>query len=120
VIEAEPAVALLVGAVAFEIPGGAVVEHVMLAGDVVDAIDLELFEQLRRIVEFLRLGQVGDVAGVDDEGRPDRQGIDHLDGAADGARNVGVGFAFEAEMSVADLHEREAAGRDVRRLGVAD
>src|SRR5512132_3044879 len=119
-VEAVPAVSLFAVAVVFEVTSRAVVEHVVLAGDVVDTLDLDVLEKLGGGVELLGLGQVGNVAGVNDEGRPRRYRIDLLDGAADGAGDVRVGFPLEADVAIAQLDEGEAAGRGFRSLGLAD
>src|SRR5512144_2667637 len=67
-VEAVPAVSLFAVAVVSEVTSRAVVEHVVLAGDVVDTLDLDVLEKLGGGVELLGLGQVGNVAGVNDEG----------------------------------------------------
>src|SRR6202171_3930523 len=60
------------------------------------------------VVEFDRLRQMGDVAGVDHEGRFYRYRLDLVDGFLEGADRVGVGRLVEADMAVADLQERQA------------
>ena len=59
------------------------------------------------VVELGRLRQMGDVAGVDHEGRLDRQRLDLVDGFFQRAERIGVGRLVEADMAVADLQEGE-------------
>ena len=57
------------------------------------------------IVEFVRLGEMGDVAGMDHKGRLHRQRLDLADGFLERAERVGIGRLVEADMAVADLQE---------------
>src|SRR5262249_10287323 len=94
-----------------------------LARDEVDAIDVELAEQLLRLVEFRRLGQVRDVAGMNDELRALRQSIYVRDGAAQRADHVGICLLVESKVCGADLYEGDWAfrgARGVRLVGPAE
>ena len=71
-------------------------------------IELGLRDDAVGIVEFDRLGQMGDIAGVNHEGRLDRHGLDLGDALFEGAQRVGVGRLVEADMAVADLQEGHA------------
>ena len=68
VIETVPALGRLVP-VATQILGAVVGEHVMLARDIEDAIGLDAFDHLIGGVELVGLGQLADVAGMQDERR---------------------------------------------------
>src|SRR5579872_1827889 len=78
----------------------------MLARDVVD-FGLETLQHLRGRVELGRLGEVGNVPGVEHEGGSRRKSIHLPDRFQDGRRRVLVRLLREAEVRVADLDERE-------------
>jgi hypothetical protein len=63
---------------------------------------------LIRSIKLGGLGQVGDIAGVDEERRFDGRVLNLVDGFAQGRRCIGVGCLVKADMAVAELHEREA------------
>ena len=71
-------------------------------------------------VEFVGLGQVADVAGVQQEGRLGRHRPDMVDGRAKRRHGVGIGGLVEADVGVADLHERQTGGLACRRLRLAE
>lgn len=52
---------------------------------------------------------MGDVAGVDDEGRPFRQGVHPSDRQVEGGGHVGIGLLGEADMAVTELDEERRA-----------
>jgi hypothetical protein len=114
-VEAVPARAL--GSLAVAVEEGlarALVQHVVLARHVEHG-EAGFLEDLVGVVELLVARQLGDVAGVDDEVRLDRQGQDLAHGLAEGGLRVGVGRLVEADVAVADLQEREALGGPVGR-----
>ena len=89
----------------------------MLAGDVVDG-EPGAADHLCGIVELIGLGEMGDVAGVDHEGRLLRQRADLGDRLLKRRQRVRVGRLVEADMAVADLQEGEGGG--FRRLRLAE
>ena len=68
-------------------------------------IELGLRDDAFGIVEFGDLRQMGDVAGVNHEGRLLRHRYDLVDAFFKGAECVGIGRLVEADMAVADLQE---------------
>ena len=68
-VEAVPRATLAVVIEELEIAGDAVVDRVVLARHRVHAVDLDLGKELARAAELVGLGEVTDVAGVDDERR---------------------------------------------------
>ncbi|GAB4721756.1 hypothetical protein MOKP126_12920 [Mycobacterium avium subsp. hominissuis] len=82
-----------------------VVDRIVLAGHGEHVRGLQRAHHLLGLVELLGRGQVGEIAGVDDEIRGVAQVVDLVDGPAEGARHVGVGGAGETEVAVADLGE---------------
>ena len=108
VVEAVPTVPLGAFTVAVEIGlAEALVDDVVLAGNLVD-VEPSLTDDLISVVEFVRLGQMGDIARMDHEGRArNNQFLDLADGLAKRAERVRIGWFIEADMAVADLQERE-------------
>src|SRR6476660_10356154 len=84
----------------------ALVDDVMLAGNVVN-VELGLTDQLAGIVEFVGLGEMGDIAGMDHEGRVCLQFLDLPDGLAKRAKRIRIGRFIEADMAVADMRKGE-------------
>src|SRR6476620_368703 len=82
------------------------VDDVMLAGNVVN-IELGLTDQLIGIVEFVGLGEMGDIAGMDNEGRVRLQFFDLTDGLAKRAERIRIGRFIEADMAVANMRKGE-------------
>ena len=80
-------------------------------------VEPALADDLGRVVELLRLGEMGDVAGVDHEGGLARQRGDLVDRLLQGRARVGVGGLVEADMAVGNLDEGKAG---LLRLGLAD
>ena len=80
VVEAIPTVTTRLLAIACEVLFAVVVEHVVLARDVVNVLRFATFEHLFQRVEFARLGQVTEVARVQEKRRRRRQRIDPVDG----------------------------------------
>ncbi len=119
VVEAVPAVAQ--GSLAVAVQEGLalpLVEQVVLAGNM-ERLEPRLAQDLVRVVEFLRLGELGDVAGVDDEIGLHRHGPDLGHRLAERRPRVGVRILVEADVAVAHLQEGEglhlAAGAAPRR-----
>jgi len=71
-----------------------------------------LAEHLVGVIELRRFGQMGDVPGMNNEGRLDLHGLHDADRLAQRAQCVGIGRLIESDMAVAHLQKREA-----RRLG---
>jgi hypothetical protein len=118
VVEAVPARALGALAIAGEIGlPETLVHEVVLARDVMH-VELDLADDLIGIVELVGLGKMGDVAGMNHEGRLGRHRLHLGDGLAQRAECIRVGRLAEADMAVADLQEGEA--RRFRGQSVAE
>src|SRR5262249_32854398 len=76
VIKAIPARSLVAVAVALKILFPVVADHLVLSRDVENVLRAGALQDLLGIVEFFRLGEMADVAGVQDEARLSRQSID--------------------------------------------
>src|SRR6185437_11317884 len=87
------------------------IDDVVLARHVMH-VELGLRDNLIGVVEFRRLGQMRDVAGMDHESGLYRNRLDLADRLFQRALGVRVGRLVEAHMAVSDLQEREA-----RRFG---
>src|SRR5439155_1448971 len=96
-------------AVASEVLLSAVEKHVMLAGHIEDALGLHALEDFRDGVEGPGLLTMRLIARVQDEGGRQSQRVDAVDDLLQRRRSILVGFALEADVSVADLDEVEAA-----------
>ena len=69
-------------------------------------------QQLIRRIELFRSGEMGNVAGMEQKRRRDRQGVDFGDGCLQSARHIRVGRLAEPDVAVADLREmRRSSGR---------
>src|ERR1700683_459929 len=108
-IEAVPAIADGISPEAFTKHFAVVVQNVMLAGNVEDSIGFEALERFRERVELLRLGEVGQIAGGEDEGWGCGESIYLGDGFAQSCGDVGVGCLVETDMAIADLNETQIA-----------
>ncbi len=108
-VEAVPARALRAFAIALQILLAFVVEDVVLAGHEEDVLGAGGLQQLIHGVKLTRLGEMADVAGVQDEGGRDRQRIDFVYGGLQGADNVRIRRFVEPHVAVADLDEAEVA-----------
>jgi len=82
------------------------VGDVVFARDGVKFGDVQSQHQLRRGIEFLRLRQMGDVAGMNGQRWLHRHGVHETDRLFQRARDVGIGFLVETDMRVADLQEQ--------------
>jgi len=67
------------------------------------------------VVEFGRLGEMGDITRMNDEGWLHR-GLDLIDRFLERAEGVGVGRLIEPDMAVADLQEGQSTRFGSRRL----
>ena len=70
-------------------------------------VELGLTDQLVGIVEFVGLGEMGDIAGMDHEGRVRLEFLDLADGLAKRAERIRIGRFIEADMAVADMRKGE-------------
>ena len=93
-----------------------VVDRVVLAGHGEHVRRLQAAQHLLRLVELVGGGQVGEVAGVNDEIRCVAEVVDLIDRVAEGAGDVRVGRTGEADVTVADLGEAQG-GPGVSALG---
>jgi hypothetical protein len=100
IVEAVPTRALGALAIAGEIGlAQALVDDVMLARNVVN-VELGLTDQLVGIVELVGLGEMGDIARMDHEGRVRLQFLDLADGLTKRAERIQIGRFIEANMAV--------------------
>ena len=106
VIEAVPAVAGGALAVAREVELAVVDRGVVLAGNVED-LALGSRQELVERVELGGLRSVREIAGVDDEIRHGRAGVDLVERELQRCGDVGVGGLVEADVAVADLDKGE-------------
>ncbi len=86
----------------------------MFAWRVVD-VELGAADHLLRVVEFVRLRRVADVAGMDHERRLVRHRHDLIDRRVERGARVRIGGLCEADVAVGDLNEGKAAFRCFRR-----
>jgi hypothetical protein len=66
-------------------------------------------------IELGGLGELGDVAGVEDERRANRQAVEAVHGPLQGCGDVGIGRLVEADVAVADLGEHRRAPHGLYR-----
>ena len=108
VVEGIPPAARRAGAETLEVGlVGHSVENVVLAGRIAD-VEARLVDDLGRVIKLLRLRSVGDVAGVNHEGRLFGERADLGDRLLEGLARIGVGGLVEADMAVGNLGEGEA------------
>ena len=86
----------------------------MFARRVVD-VELGAADHLLRVVEFVRLRRVADVAGMDHERRLAGHRYDLVDRCIERDARIGIGGLGEADVAVGDLNEGKAAFRRFRR-----
>jgi hypothetical protein len=70
-------------------------------------IGLQLGEGLSRIIEFLRVRQMRDIAGMNHEGGLDRHGLGLRDCLFERRQRIGIGRPVKADMAVGNLQETE-------------
>src|SRR5690242_6034919 len=80
----------------------------MLAGDVEDAIRLHALQYFVGGIEFVRLRELSDVAGVQYQRGTLRQRVQFSYRFLQRRRDILVGFLAEADVTVADLSEEHA------------
>src|SRR5260221_8946081 len=114
-VEAVPAIALRPLAMA-GLVGSAPIQPVMLAGNVAN-LAVGALDDLFGGVELPGLGEMADIAGMDQESRLGRQLADPPERGRQGLVRMRIGILVEADMGIADLDEGEAS--HARRLGVA-
>src|SRR6266540_1275156 len=117
VVETEPAAAFRSFAEALEVLFAVVIEDVVLTRYVEHLLGLAALEDLFKCVELFGLGKVRQVAGVNNKVRRRGQGVDLRDCFLQRAEHVLVRFLAEADVAVADLHEREVSGNRGFGLG---
>ena len=82
-------------------------------------VELGAADHLLRVVEFVRLRRMADVAGMDHERRLVRHRHDLVDRRAERDARIRVGGLGEADVAVGDLDEGKAAFRCFRRADQA-
>src|SRR6202030_3492244 len=90
------------------------IEDVVLARRIMH-VELGAADHLLRVVEFVRLGRVADVAGMDHERRLVGHRYDLIDRYVERSARVRIGGLGEADMAVGHLDEGKAALRRFRR-----
>jgi hypothetical protein len=78
------------------------------------------FDDLIGVVPLLLLGEVADIAGMDEKGELRRHRLDLLDRLGERGGRVGVWRQVEADVAVTDLHEGEASLLNFRRGSFTD
>ena len=115
VVEGIPPLALRKLAVAGEIGRAVVlVDDIMFSRHVMH-VEPGGADQLIRVVELVRLGEMGDVAGVNHEGGLVRQSADLADGLGQSGVRIGIGRLVEADVAVGNLDKGEARRGRFRR-----
>src|SRR5262249_42920243 len=103
-VEAVPARAFGAATVAVAVELHVLVENIVFARHVMH-VEPRLRDDAVGVVEFGRLGEMGDIAGVNDEGWLDRKRIDLVQRFLERADSVRVRRLVESDMAVADLQE---------------
>ena len=116
-VEAVPAIAFGVLAVALAVLLAVIFKNVVLAGNEEHILGGRGFKNLVDGVELRRLGEVADVAGVQNECRRHGQRVDLADRGFQGRNHVGVRGLVESHVAVADLDETEFALRGLCDVG---
>ena len=83
----------------------------MFTGNIEDPLRPGRFEQLIKSIEFLGFGKMTQIAGVKNECRRSRQGVDLVNGCFKRGKNILVGFFAETDVAVTDLHEAQVPRR---------
>ena len=73
-------------------------------------VEPRLRDDVVGVIEFGGLREMGDIAGVDDEGWLHGQGLDLVDRLLERAACVGIGGLVETHVAVADLQECQPHG----------
>src|SRR5215831_19882719 len=114
-VEAIPARTFGATTVAVPVELHALVEDVMFARNVMH-VEPGLRDDAVGVVEFGRLGEMGDIAGMNDERWLHAKRPDLADRFLERAEGVGIGRLVEPDMTVADLQEGQPARFGSRRL----
>ena len=117
VVEAVPAVAFRVPAVALQVRSAVVGGDVVFPRNVEDAIGLHTFEDFIRGVELVGLCQLSDVAGVQHQRWRLWQSVQFCDGLFERPRDILVRLLVEADVAVADLGEENALALRLAQKG---
>ncbi len=83
--------------------------NVMLPGGGVQFRGSQLREQLLGEIKFRSLGQVGDVARVDDQRRLPGQTVHKVNRAAERAADIRIGVFRETDVGIAELDEQRCS-----------
>src|SRR5512144_3172233 len=114
IVKAVPTIALGAFAVALQVKlAAALVEGIVLTWHIPHR-RRQSFEDLVSRVEFLRLREMGDIAGMQNERRLAREGVDLIDSELQRLDRLRIRVFVKADMTVANLHEVE--GR-IKRAG---
>src|SRR6266446_6382268 len=101
-VEAVPARALAAATVAVAVELHVFVEDIMFTRNVMH-VEPGLRDDAVGIVEFGWFGEMGDIAGMNDEGWLHAKSLDLADRFLERAQRVGIGRLVEPDMAVADL-----------------
>src|SRR4030095_5190708 len=107
VIEAVPPGPLRALSIALEIFLAVVGQHVVLTWHEVDLFRRRSFQCLVQRVEFTRLRELTQIAGVNNEIWFVRHGIELVDCRLQSGGDIRIGWLGKADMTVADLHKAE-------------
>ena len=107
-IEAAPARALRTFSVAIAKLLAVIVQHVVLAGNEENFL-AGVLQNLIDSVEFFRLGEMADVAGVQQKFRRIGQSPDFFHGGFQRSSDILIGGLVESHVAVADLHKLQFA-----------
>src|SRR5258708_37722819 len=107
VIKAVPPTTLCTFSIALEILLAVVAEHVMLTRHKIDLFGGRSLQCLVKRVEFTRLRELAQIAGVNDEIRFVGQRVDLVDRPLQSCGDVGVSWLVKADVAVADLDKAE-------------
>ena len=105
VIETSPAVAASSLAVAFQIQLAIIREDIVFTRHIKHLARFDATKNLCHRVKFLGRRQVCQIARVQHEGRPLREGVDAVNCLLQRGRHIFVWLLAEADVAVADLHE---------------
>src|ERR1700733_15637102 len=106
-IETGPPSALCTFPVALEKLFAVVAEHVMLTRHEVDLLPRRSLQYLVKRVEFTRLRELTQIAGMNNEIRCVRHGVDFVDRRLQSSGDVRIGWLVKADVAVADLDKAE-------------
>ena len=119
VVKAVLALSFGIFAEAVQVLFAVVGEHVVLAGNVENPSRFGALEDLLGRVKFRRLGELRNIAGMQQEIRGRRRAVDAIDGDLECRGDVGIGFLAESDVGVADLDEAEIRALHLRHVHAA-